>query len=303
MRFNKKHKTLFLDIKSPKTNIDEKVNVVLSPSFYWVKKVSLAVKHVREVKKVLPSIFEENLPDGNYSYFVYKKDDDFIAFAYDDKFILDTLSSLGISPSNIADVYFAQSEFEDMKDVLKINEDEVLYIKDSLVTLVPLQWVSEYKEMDLSKIKHSKHIVHLHQYSHILGNSALYKIGSILLAFSLLSGAQYFITAKKRADIVDKKERLFIKYGLKPTMIQNRSMLKKYSSIYERQTIMREHISRILNLKKKLYLLEFKNNALSADIKELSKSDERHVANELRSKNIKFKISNSNKITHLEIYL
>ncbi|MDQ7066925.1 MAG: hypothetical protein Q9M40_02365 [Sulfurimonas sp.] len=69
----------------------EKVSIILSPSLYWVQKLSLRVKYVREVKKLLPSIFEDMLPAGQYSYSAYKRGDDFFIFAYEDKAILKLL--------------------------------------------------------------------------------------------------------------------------------------------------------------------------------------------------------------------
>ena len=86
-QFNQKYKTIFLDPSSDISSVEEKVNVILSPSLYWVKKLSLPLKKASEAHKLLPSIFEETLPLGNYNYSVYKKGDDFFAFAYDDKAI------------------------------------------------------------------------------------------------------------------------------------------------------------------------------------------------------------------------
>ena len=99
MKFNTKLKTIFLDPNSDKSVINnydndsilvtddaskkrEKVNVILSPSLYWVKKLSLPVKYVREVKKLLPSIFEDTLPKGNYNYTAYKSGEDFFGFEH-----------------------------------------------------------------------------------------------------------------------------------------------------------------------------------------------------------------------------
>ena len=307
MKFNKKYKTVFLDIKSSDINIDERVNIVLSPSFYWVKKVSLGVKHLRDIKKVLPSIFEDSLPEGNYSYSAYKKRGEFIIFAYEDKFILDTLSNLGISASNVANIYFAQSEFENIEDAFKINEEEALNLKDGLVVVVPLAWVSEYKEPDILYMRHSKHRVFLRQYAHIVDNTNFYKASAVLALLSLLLGIHYFIILKKTEDVLDAKDKIFVKHKLQPTALQNRSILKNYKSIHEKQQDLREYIFQLLSLKmsnnSRLSSLNFKNGVLSADFNTFSKSDIEHIAKELKSKNINFKTSINNKTMHLEINL
>jgi hypothetical protein len=88
MKFRRDTTTLFLDPASKEQLIydtSKKVNIILSPSLYWVKKMSLPVTNVREVKKLLPSIFEDSLPVGHYSYTAYKHGEDFMLFAYEDK--------------------------------------------------------------------------------------------------------------------------------------------------------------------------------------------------------------------------
>ncbi len=72
MQFNRQHKILFLDPNYPAVCGDEKVDIILSPSLYWIKKISLPLNSLREVRTLLPSIFEDMLPDGIYSYSVYK---------------------------------------------------------------------------------------------------------------------------------------------------------------------------------------------------------------------------------------
>ena len=86
MKFNTQLKTLFLDPHSEIEHTDEKVNIILSPALYWVKRQTLPVKYIRDAMKLLPSIFEESVPEGHYSYSAYKDGDTFVLFAYDDKY-------------------------------------------------------------------------------------------------------------------------------------------------------------------------------------------------------------------------
>ena len=84
-KFNKQIDTIFLDTICDNFHTDNKVNIILSPSLYWIKKVSLPVKNVKDVKPLLASIFEDILPDGTYNYSAYKNDDAYLVFAYEDK--------------------------------------------------------------------------------------------------------------------------------------------------------------------------------------------------------------------------
>lgn len=199
-KFNSNTKTIFLDPASPQIqNLleGEKVNVILSPSLYWVKKLSLPVKYEREAKKLLPSLFEETLPEGNYSYSVYKEGEEFFIFAYEDKAILEALSNSGISPSSIASVHFAQSEIADINGAVKINETQSIYVKDDIVVLVPCCWIEESGDLDLSALKLSKHSIALQHYAHIVENSSLYKVGAVLVVLCMLVLGEYFITTQK----------------------------------------------------------------------------------------------------------
>lgn len=56
MKFNQKIQTVFLDPSSDAFSVDGDVNVILSPSLYWVKKVSLPVSSMREARQLLASL-------------------------------------------------------------------------------------------------------------------------------------------------------------------------------------------------------------------------------------------------------
>lgn len=305
MKFNKQLRTIFLDPNSKPFKIDERVNVILSPALYWVKKVKLPVKYVRDAMKLLPSIFEDTIPDGNYSYSAYKDGDEFIIFAYEDKLILDTMMLKGIQNSNIAKVYFAQSELGDIQKALKIDESQSLYKKDDIIILVPCCWLEEAGELDLSDIKHSKHNISLAQFGHIVDNKSLYKIGAILSMFILLAVVELFITTDKIQQIEMDRDGLFEKYHLKATMFQNRAMLKRYKGIYNQQSRLREYISNILALKlkkgHKIEAIALKAKRLTVTFSGIDSKNKSYIIDRLNTKHIDFKHKFKGKTFELEM--
>ncbi|MEA3228742.1 MAG: hypothetical protein U9P38_06705 [Campylobacterota bacterium] len=307
MKFNKKLKTIFLDSHSKEFKIKGKVNIVLSPTLYWVKKLSLPVKYLRDAKKLLPSIFEDSLPQGNYSYMVYKSGDDFIAFAYEDKLILDTLAKKGIKNSNIANIYFAQSELVTLQTAYKIDKSHTLCVKDDIVLLLPSVLFEKTQYLDMSSIKHSKHSVTLTQFGHIVDKKSLYKIMALVIAFIVMIGIELFITQQKVAEITLAKEGLFSNYKLKPTMFQNRAMLKKYNTIHKKQMKIREYSGAILGLRlqseNRLVNLTLKEKVLVASFSGLVKGKESYIKQSLKKRKIAFKSSFKNKIFKVEIAL
>jgi hypothetical protein len=311
-KFKKRYKSIFLDpdsevlyVKSLSGHANEKINIILSPTLYWVKKLSLPVKNVRDVKKLLPSLFEDTLPSGNYSYSAYKSGSEFYIFAYEDKKILDLLLQKGIPLSNVATLFFAQSEFCTIENAIKINEFQCIYVKDEIVVVVPFSWIQDSKALDLRYIKPLKHSITLKQFGHVVDSKSLYKIGIIMALLIFLIATEYFITAKKTADILKLKDELFTKYKLQSTMLQNSATLKKYDSMYTSQIKIREYISYILTLKLKdkeeLVHLNLKNNILQVEFSGIAEGKELHITQILRDNKVNFKSFFKDKSWHVEL--
>ena len=307
MKFNKKLQTVFLDPHSSEFKVTGKVNVVLSPAFYWVKKLTLPIKSVGAVKKLLPSLFEDSLPEGRYSYYAYKKEDTFIAFAYEDKVILDTLSQKGLKPANVANIYFAQSELEGIETDFKIDKTQNIALKDDIVILLPTILFEKSQYVDLTDITLSKHKITLTQFGHIVDSKSIYKITAIVLAFIFLVAIELFITTQKTDKIVTLQEELFTKYKLQATMFQNKSMLKKYNKIHTKQMKLREYTSAILSFRlkgdAKLTQLILKDKRLVAYFSDINQRNKSYIQKVLTGKKIPFKSSFKKKIFHLEMAL
>lgn len=226
----------------------ERYNIILSPSLYWVKKLSLPIKYTREVKKLLPSIFEDMLLDGEYSYFVYKKESEYLAFAYEDKAILSLLEKKGLHAHNIAKVYFAQSIFESMEHAIAVDAAMALVNKEGIVVELPLLWLKETQPLDLS-ICTLEHPITLATFTHIIEPKVFTRLSAGVLIFALLFLLQTFLLHRQSAILERQKAKLYEEFSLKPTSMQNSALLKKYSSLYEKQTSLREKSAQILSLK------------------------------------------------------
>ena len=296
-RFKTNSITLFIDsLLEEKIEYEKgtKLNIILSPSLYWVKKLSLPISNLREVKKLLPSIFEDNLPKSHYSYTAYKKEDDFILFAYEDKKIFELLKKLHINSSDVLGIYFAQSEFETMSGACEVNATQSIYLQNSLVVLAPTQWLTESKALVLENISLSKHKIKLQQFGHIVDRKSFYKIGIVLALLALVLIGEIFITKSKLNDIRESKEKLFSRYKLQSTMFQNRAGLKKYSKIHTIETKLREYISYFLSMKlsnkEKITSIEYKNGFLNVTISNLVKTSADRIKMQLDTKGVIYKI-------------
>lgn len=308
-KFNKQLETVFLDLHSKNFTVDEaaKVNVILSPSLYWVKKISLPVKNVREARTLLPSLFEDTLSDGVYSYSTYKVEDDFYIFAYDDKHILETLSAKGINPAQVASVYFAQSELYTLSEAKKIDEQNSVCVRDDIVVLLPNIWFENSTDLDISDIELSKHTLQLKQFTHIVNAKSFTMLVSVFGILIILLGVEYFIVNDKLQKTLESKDEIFVKNGLKPTMMQNTSMLKSYKKTHQKQTQIRECIGEILSLKlqntERLTSLKLKGDTLSVTISGIKNAREKSIVKFLSDKKLYFKPTFQNETLSMEIDL
>lgn len=306
-RFKNSYETLFLCSTCQKVEPTQKINLILSPEYYWVKKLSLPVKYTREAKRLLPSIFEDSLPPANYSYMVYREGDQFIAFAYEDRKILEAIESKGIAFSNIAHIYFAQSELSTLEVPHAITEQQTLLVKDSIVLLLPSSLVPAQKSLDLDGLTLSKHRVTLTQFGHIVDTKSLYRIASMLLFIIFLLGGEYLITLHKKGQIESAKEALFEQHSLKPTMMQNEALLKKYSTIFQKQSDLRQALDLLTNMKHSKEIgieeISFKNAKLHFVLRGVSKESETSIKKEFESKKFAVSAKFKDSLWHVEVSL
>jgi hypothetical protein len=307
MNFNKKYKTIFLDASTPRVKKSKTVNIILSPSLYWVKKLLLPVQKTSEVKKLLKSIFEETLPEGHYSYSVYQDGDHFFAFAYDDKLIIDLLEQKGIKVSNVAGVYFAQKELSFIETATKISDTQSILLKGDILILLPNAWVAEDGNFNIDNIKLSDHRITLSRYGNIIDTQGFHNIVIILVISILLYAGEWVIINSKISEYSTKKEALFKKAKLKSTMFQNKAMLKKYTKIHTKQISVRDLMSIILSTKLKpsesLTKLIYKDKKLTAYYNAMSKQTINTIKQELRTKKIRFKSDMKEKYYVIEMIL
>lgn len=310
-KYSKKRETLFLEpsIKpsSELKSTEQDINIILSPSFYWVKKIFLPLKRERDVKKLLPSIFEEILPKGNYSYAVYKKEDYFLAFAYEDRKILEFLAKGGVSTANIADICFAQTFFNEADLPLRISKEKTLVMQEGIVLMVPSSWHKNAKEFYADDRAFPKQTIVLEKFNHIVDKKNIYQIGSLLIFIAFLLGVELFMLQQSRDEILTAKEEVFSKHNLKPTMMQNESMAKKYNTLHEQQMKFSSTIATIINLRlgsnEKIYSINYQGRSVHVLFNGVDESDFKHIAEALKMKNIEYKVDFKDSMAILEVQL
>jgi hypothetical protein len=122
-----------------------KISLILLPSLYWIKKVILPVHTSSEAQTIAASVYEGTLPtDQTYDYLAYHVGEhEFILIAFSKAIIRQAISALGINTKDIVSLFFAQSEFNELKYPLHLGDDRALIVNDGVVLYLPLSYVDD----------------------------------------------------------------------------------------------------------------------------------------------------------------
>jgi len=233
---SKEPETLFVHTDGEYTIGEKKVNLILSPAFYWCRREKVGVKNARSAKKIAHSVFESNIPAGEYKYIARKtkKEGEFLFFAYDEEKILKKLLELGINSNKINNTYFAQTEFDNIETPLKITERSALIVADSIVSVIPAEFAGEMTELDFNSIRLSKKRVGIRRYNSLgIKASKIYTLSAVAALFSiiLLFENRYY---RSYLDIETKKGEDMLKKASLPTTKFQLESIKK--SLKKRET-------------------------------------------------------------------
>jgi len=238
-----------IDKHTGKIKVVDKINIILTPSYYWMKRAFLEVKLSSSALKYAPSIFEGMLPEGDYAYYVVKSNDEFIFFAYNPDEIISSLKQKGILASQIAGIYFAQNEMGDITSPIQCNKNDVIVLHKDTVLQVKKYLVDESTlKRSLEDIKQlSKHKIVLHKSSITHSVKELTPIIVSLAALIILYTVQLFFTYGQQ-NIIEAKPSVFKEYKLPSTFVQNTSIEKKLRKSFKAQKSFRKLIFSILKL-------------------------------------------------------
>lgn len=306
MGFKSRARLVFVDNEPIEVHEAEKLDIILSPRYYWVKRQSLPVKYLREVKKLLPSLFEETLDEDKYSYTAYKEEDTYLLFAYKDKEILERLQACGIEATAINNIYFAQSEFDHLEHAVHLS-NTALMVKDGVVVQLPKTFVSNEADIDLQAHELSKHKVEVARYSHIADDTSMRKFMIFMGVLIALFASEWAIVASKLDAIEQKQEQVFEKEGLRASHIQNQAILTRLEKRYQRQRGIRRVSGMFLDMKlqegERLQNVSLVKNSVVAEFSVDNEKRVKAMSNLVQQTGYKFTKKYDKKILRFEVAL
>jgi len=244
--FNARAKPTFFITKNFDVKLHEKSNLVLSPEFYWAKRVSLNVRFKHEVKQMAPSIFTDLLPDGNFEFKVSKiSQKEYVIVAYDLAYIKKELAKLGIDMLHVDRIYTAQSEFLYDEISLRIDDNNGLVSKDNIIVFLPLQYLDTHSDVHsvIGDKKLSYDYIYSHKFQKANINPKQLNLVTYILIFCILIVVLDFIKLAQDKSIFEEQKEVFIKSNNFPrTKIQLKSMQDELSLVDTLQHDIRESL-------------------------------------------------------------
>lgn len=249
------HSVYFIDRNSQPLSLDskEKVNLILSPSFYWVRREKLPVRFAYQAKGLLPSVFDGLIPEGEYQYEAVKDGEDYLVFAYSNKDIIEALESLGIRFSQINNVYFSQIELGELEEPLLIDEQWALYGQDGITAVVPASLVQarRYVEERLPQIRLSRHKLTLSKFNLFIDQQTFNYAASILIGFIVLFIVEFWMLKQEKRQMLSEQERIYSEYRLPMTSFEVEAIKKRLFGYEKQQLRIRDAFKALAEVKLK----------------------------------------------------
>lgn len=240
----KKVKKVFLSLDT-KIYETSKVDIILSPEFYWVRVFKLPVKSITQAKTVIPSLFEDLIVDNDkLSYYIIKiEENKYLCFAYINQNIFEAIKNSGINISLINNIYFAQNECIEFKEFY-INNSSFLYTEDKILVKVPNEILSYKFQLEnvLNNINLSSHKVDVKFYNNSLEKGQIFLILFCCLFVFLVNISKYFLYSNEIYNIDKQIENMKIENNLPSSMLQVNSILNSNEKILQKEIIKRDAI-------------------------------------------------------------
>jgi len=243
---------LILYTKNFNEKINSKVDVILSPQFYWIKKIDIPIKSLKDAKKLSKSLFKL---DENYIFDAFYLDGKYFAYAIKKDL------NLKIPKKYINSIRLAQIELYDY-DSIKIPPHYCIKKINDLLFCFPFENEGEEITEVLSNIKLSNYKVNSHK-----TNMDKEFLILIFLIFFLFNAAVFLQTLKNNDTVIvleNKKNSLIKTYNLPSTTFEMDSIISDLKTRYQKEVKLKKDLEFITHIPlrkdEKAIYLSFTNN-------------------------------------------
>jgi hypothetical protein len=220
-----------LYIKDFNEKINEPVDVILSPQYYWIKKIDIPVKTLKDAKKLSKTLFKL---DESHIYDAFELNGGFFAYAVKKDL------KLNIDKKYINSIRLAQSELYEYDKINVSKNYSIQKIEDLLFCFPYTQDAPDAKDI-LKNLKLSKHTLNLYNSLNI-DKSVLVYSAVILLFMNFIFIAGLIRNKSAVNELEKQKETLVKKNTLPKTTFQLKSILENLKSENAKQIKIRKNL-------------------------------------------------------------
>ena len=238
------------DIKN--ININNAVDIVLTPQFYTFLQEELGVKFGYQAKQIASSLFDGYLDEQKeYQYYVYKCDSSWCFFAYNIEDIINFLENKGLKKHQIGKIFFAQELAPYLQKAIELGDTKALQSIDGITTILPKRVLDSeynYKKLNLNDIPLKNGIAIGSSYSSLIPLKQTIAITSMLI---ILGGIFIFEGNMIKESIRPNQEKLEKLLDKNPKLSSSRirkSILQQYIPIDKKERLKRDIIEKISKL-------------------------------------------------------
>ena len=253
---------VILYTKNFNKDITEKVDVILSPQFYWIKKLEMKVS-LREAKKISKNLFK--LDEEEYIFSAFKIDNKIFAVAVKKDL------NLKIDKKYINSVRLAQIELYHF-DCIDVGDYLIKKIDDILFCFPKKNETCKKIDEILNNIKLSKQSFNLFNVINVDKNILFYLISSLIIfnLFFFIEGFGY----KQELTKIEKEKSALQKYNLPLSLYQLNAIYEALKNENEKQNKIKKVLSFLSKLRNfEFQKIEFNNGVFTISIKTDKKLD------------------------------
>ena len=243
--------------KNTKIICDEKVDIILSPQFYWIRIFNIPVSNCVQALKVMNNLFENILPENeDFLYHVIKLEDKkFLCFAFNNDTILEYIKLSTLHLSQINTVFFAQTQMKNYEN-FTIDDTTFIYQNDILIKIDPnLCEEPKVLKNNLNQLNISNNLnenkVNIKFYSNAINSKYIYTLSIILFILIFINTSKYISYSNAIKDLNQQTSELIKIHNIPKTNLQMNSILNNMKNKVNKNKKFRQLLSYILKFTKK----------------------------------------------------
>lgn len=232
------------------TGMEGRVDVMVTPQFYTLKREELQVRFAHQAQKIAPSLFDGLLETpAKHDYFVYREDESWVFIAYNPKEIAAFLESRGIAPQQVAKLFFAQQAREHFTVPVPLGEKEALAVIGQTVTVVPRAVLHEEQWGTFDEtFRPNKGVSFGATGASLLTRTQAFSLAAIFFLFGTIWVAEGWRYGRTNTTLQSKLETYYTTYPSLQSAYTRDSIAAKYRKIDKAERKKREIVGKIAGM-------------------------------------------------------